>query len=66
MSFTQYFESLNAKEKQDLAEKAGTKVSYLRHVAKDRKKLSPSLAKAIETASDGRCPRSQSRPDIFD
>lgn len=66
MTFGQYFKSLSASQKKELAEKAGTEVSYLYHVAKNRKRLSPSLAKAIETASEGRCPRAISRPDIFD
>jgi DNA-binding transcriptional regulator YdaS (Cro superfamily) len=65
MSFGQYYKSLNAQQKRDLADKIGSKVSYLRHVANSRKQLSPALAKAVETASNGECPREQSRPDIF-
>jgi DNA-binding transcriptional regulator YdaS (Cro superfamily) len=58
-------------EKHDLsqaafARKAGCSKAFISHIIADRRKPSPEVARAIERASDGKVPKHELRPDIWD
>ncbi len=60
-----FWMSLTKKQRQELAEKAGTKASYLKLVALGHSRPSPELAKRLDTATAGLVPKEQMRPDIY-
>lgn len=63
--FANYWKSLSAEEKENLAKKAGTKVSYLRHVASGVHKAGPTLCVKLELVTNGKISRHELRPDYY-
>ncbi|OOF25068.1 hypothetical protein BZJ19_10135 [Salinivibrio proteolyticus] len=63
--YKKFWRELDAKQKQDLAEEAGTTASYLRHVMHGRKDAGPKLALRLHTATGGVVNKSVLRPDIY-
>ncbi|MPX98194.1 transcriptional regulator [Salinivibrio sp. VYel6] len=63
--FVDYWKNLSPKEKEALAKKVGTKVSYLRHVAAGTHKAGPKLCLKLEQATDGEITKQDLRPDYY-
>lgn len=61
-----YWDSLGLKQKQAFSDACERKLSYMRHVARDRKIVSAKLAIVIEKESGGKVPKESLRPDLFD
>lgn len=64
-SLKQVWQSMSPSERDSVAEKAGTTTAYLRQVLACGRRCGASLAKGIESATDGRVSRKQLRPDLY-
>lgn len=63
--FMDYWQSLSATDKKNLADAVNSKVSYLRHVANGRHTAGIILAKKLHEATDGAIDKHKLRPDFF-
>jgi DNA-binding transcriptional regulator YdaS (Cro superfamily) len=61
----QFWQSMSPEDRETVAAKAGTTTEYLRQVLACGRRCGASLAKNIESATDGTVSRKVLRPDIF-
>lgn len=61
----QFWQSMRPAERDAVARKAGTTTEYLRQVLACGRRCGATLAKDIESATEGRISRKMLRPDIF-
>lgn len=64
--FHPFWMSLTPKQRDELAEKVGSKSSYLKLVALGHNRPSPELAKRLDSETKGLVPKEQMRPDIYE
>ncbi|MGE0289559.1 MAG: hypothetical protein AB7P16_24995 [Bradyrhizobium sp.] len=65
MDMKTYWQSLSAKQKDDLALTLECNRTYLAQIACGARRASPILARKIDEYSRGTCPKEQLRPDVF-
>lgn len=65
MNMKLYWQSLSAKQKDDLAEALGCNRTYLAQIACGARRASPMLARRIDEHSGGLCSKEILRPDVF-
>lgn len=64
--FSSYWKSLTPQQKSELAKSAGTKITYLRHIASGVHRAGPVLAKRLHELTKGEVDKHDLRPDIYD
>lgn len=64
-SLKKFWKTLGPGERDAIAAKAGTTTEYLRQVLACGRRCSASMAKSIESATEGKVSRKALRPDIF-
>jgi DNA-binding transcriptional regulator YdaS (Cro superfamily) len=64
MQLADYLRALETREREQLADKAGTSVAYLYQIAGKHRRASKELALKIETASGCEVTRQELRPDL--
>ena len=65
MILLEYYKSLSAREKRELAKKVGTTVPYLCHMAHGTRRPGPDMARKLEKASRRVVTKKELRPDIW-
>lgn len=65
MELSDYLKTLEPKDRESFAAKAGTTVDYLYQIAGGHRSAGPKLANRLEKASKGAVERIRLRPDVF-